>query len=234
LVKLFGEFSCMSILNQLTLTTWLNQKDNSIAMKEHKKDNTEEKILNAAQSVFIEKGMDGARMQEIANHAGINKALLHYYFRTKQKLFEAIFKKVFKSIVPNIMEMVHSELPIEKKLESFIEKYIDLLLKNPFVPTFILREMNRDPGFLAVTLKSSGIHPGEILTMFEREMEAGNIRRMDPRDLMANILGLSIFPIAAGPLLNILFFDNNKQEYEHFIQKRKETVKVFILNSIML
>ncbi|WP_340114310.1 TetR/AcrR family transcriptional regulator [Maribellus mangrovi] len=203
-------------------------------MNEFKKDNTEEKILIAAQSVFIEKGMDGARMQEIANHAGINKALLHYYFRTKQKLFEAIFKKVFKSILPNIMEMVHSDLPIEKKLGIFIEKYIDLLLKNPFVPTFILKEMNRDPGFLAATLKSSGIQPREILAMFEHEMEAGNIRKMDPRDLMANILGLSIFPIAAGPLLNILFFDNNKQEYERFIQKRKETVKIFILNSIML
>lgn len=203
-------------------------------MNEFKKDNTEEKILIAAQSVFIEKGMDGARMQEIANHAGINKALLHYYFRTKQKLFEAIFKKVFKSILPNIMEMVHSDLPIEKKLGIFIEKYIELLLKNPFVPTFILKEMNRDPGFLAATIKSSGIQPVEILAMFEREMEAGNIRKMDPRDLMANILGLSIFPIAAGPLLNILFFDNNKQEYERFIQKRKETVKTFILNSIML
>ena len=104
-------------------------------MNELKKDNTEEKILNAAQRVFVEKGMDGARMQEIANEAGINKALLHYYFRTKQKLFEAIFKKVFKSILPNIMEMVHSDLPIEKKLEIFIEKYIELLLKNPFVPT---------------------------------------------------------------------------------------------------
>lgn len=203
-------------------------------MNEFKKDNTEEKILIAAQSVFIEKGMDGARMQEIANHAGINKALLHYYFRTKQKLFEAIFKKVFKSILPNIMEMVHSDLPIEKKLGIFIEKYIELLLKNPFVPTFILKEMNRDPGFLAATIKSSGIQPVEILAMFEREMEAGNIRKMDPRDLMANILGLSIFPIAAGPLLNILFFENNKQEYERFIQKRKETVKTFILNSIML
>lgn len=218
----------------LFLTNWLNQKVNLITMNEFKKDNTEEKILIAAQSVFIEKGMDGARMQEIANHAGINKALLHYYFRTKQKLFEAIFKKVFKSILPNIMEMVHSDLPIEKKLGIFIEKYIELLLKNPFVPTFILKEMNRDPGFLAATIKSSGIQPVEILAMFEREMEAGNIRKMDPRDLMANILGLSIFPIAAGPLLNILFFDNNKQEYERFIQKRKETVKIFILNSIML
>lgn len=199
-----------------------------------KKDNTEEKILVAAQNVFIQKGMDGARMQEIANEAGINKALLHYYFRTKQKLFEAIFKNVFSKILPNLMGMVHSDLPFEEKLGNFIESYIELLLRNPFLPTFILKEMNREPEFLARIIRSSGIAPPQIFSMLKKEMDAGKIRQMDPRDIMVNVLGLSIFPIAAGPLLNIMFFDNNKQEYERFIQKRKETVKTFILNSIML
>lgn len=203
-------------------------------MSEIKKDNTEEKILAAAQDVFIQKGMDGARMQEIANTAGINKALLHYYFRSKQKLFEAIFKKVFSKIIPNLMDLVHSDLPFEEKLGNFIVKYVDLLQRNPFLPTFILKEMNRDPKFLAGIIKNSGVVPADIFAMLEREMDAGNIRRMDPRDIMVNVLGLSIFPVAAGPLLNIMFFDNNKKEYERFIQQRKESVKTFILNSIML
>ncbi len=203
-------------------------------MSEIKKDNTEEKILAAAQDVFIQKGMDGARMQEIANTAGINKALLHYYFRSKQKLFEAIFKKVFSKIIPNLMELVHSDLPFEEKLGNFIVKYVDLLQRNPFLPTFILKEMNRDPEFLARIIKSSGVIPADIFAMLEREMDAGKIRRMDPRDIMVNVLGLSIFPVAAGPLLNIMFFDNNKKAYDQFIQQRKETVKAFILNSIML
>jgi len=202
-------------------------------MNEIKKDNTEEKILLAAQEVFIQKGMDGARMQEIADRADINKALLHYYFRTKQKLFESIFKKVFSKIFPNLMELVHSDQPFEEKLGSFLEKYIDLLQRNPFLPTFILKEMNRDPEILAHIIKSSGVVPADIFAMLEREMDAGNIRQMDPRDLMVNVLGLSIFPVAAGPLLNIMFFDNNKKEYERFLQQRKETVKTFILNSLM-
>lgn len=203
-------------------------------MNDIKKDNTEEKILNAAQNVFIQKGMDGARMQEIANEAGINKALLHYYFRTKQKLFEAIFKTVFNQIFPNIMEMVHSELPIEEKLGFFIEKYIDILMRNPFLPTFILKEINRDPEFLATVIKGHGIHPKEIFAMFEKEMDAGKIRKMDPRDLLINVLALSIFPIAAKPLMKIMFFENDKKEYEKFIENRKVTVKEFILNSILL
>lgn len=203
-------------------------------MNDHKKDNTEEKILNAAQTVFIRKGMDGARMQEIADEAGINKALLHYYFRTKEKLFNAIFKTVFSKIIPNLMTMVHSDLPLEEKLGTFIDNYIDLLQKNPILPTFILKEMNRNPEFLASVIKGSGVKPAEVLGMFEKEMEAGKIRKMDPRDLLINMLGLSIFPIAAGPLLSIMFFENDKKAYNEFIERRKITIKEFILNSILI
>lgn len=202
-------------------------------MNEIKKDNTEEKILNAAQNVFIQKGMDGARMQEIANEAGINKALLHYYFRSKQKLFEAIFRQVFKQIFPDIQEFILSDKPVEEKVGTFIEKYIDLLMKNPFLPSFILKEIHRDPEFLATVIKSAGVNPQSIFKMFEKEMEAGNIQKMDPRDLMINILGLSIFPFAAKPLMQIMFFENDKKAYNNFLKQRKETVKNFILNSIL-
>lgn len=203
-------------------------------MNEIKKDNTEEKILKAAQTVFIEKGMDGSRMQEIANEAGINKALLHYYFRTKQKLFEAIFKSVFKQIFPNIKEFIISELSIEEKVGFFIDNYIAVLLKNPFLPTFILKEINRDPEFLASVIKSQGINPNQITEMLKKEMEAGNIRKMDPRELMVNLLALSIFPFAAKPLMKLMLFENDKIAYNQFLESRKATVKEFVLNSILL
>lgn len=203
-------------------------------MNNLKKDTTEERILMAAQHVFILKGMDGARMQEIADEAGINKALLHYYFRTKEKLFGAIFQNVFSKILPNLMELVDSEQAIEEKLAIFIDKYIDLLQRNPFLPTFILKEMNRDPKVLASLLKKNGVNPARIFAMFKREMEAGRIRKMDPRDLLINILSMSIFPIAAKPLMTVMFFDNDKKAYDEFISARKQSVKEFILNSIML
>lgn len=203
-------------------------------MNNKKKDNTEEKILNAAQNVFIRKGMDGARMQEIADEAGINKALLHYYFRSKQKLFEAIFKQVFKQIFPDIKNFIHSERPIEEKLGIFVDKYISILLLNPYLPTFILKEINRDPEFLASVIKGQGINPHDLFAMLKKEMESDNIRKMDPRDLMINILGLSIFPFAARPLMQIMLFDNDKKAYREFLKQRKETVKDFILNSILI
>lgn len=203
-------------------------------MNESKKDNTEEKILVAAQSVFIKKGMDGSRMQEIADEAGINKALLHYYFRSKQKLFEAIFSKVFNQIFPDIKSLLYSELPVEEKIGIAIEKYIDLLLRNPYLPAFILKEVNRDPDFMASMIKKQGLNPIVLLALLEKEMEKGRIRKFSPRDLTINILSLSIFPFAARPLLQIMFFGNDKKAYREFLIRRKETVREFILNSILV
>jgi AcrR family transcriptional regulator len=203
-------------------------------MNEIKKDNTEDRILVAAQKVFTKKGMDGSRMQEIADEAGINKALLHYYFRTKQKLFEAIFNKVFEKIYPTLNTFIQSELSIEEKIAIFTEKYTDLLLKNPFLPSFILKEIHRDPEFLASVIKSTGVNPKELFAMLENEMKAGNIKTMDPKEIIINLLALCIFPVAAGPLMGIMFFENDKKKYDNFLEKRKATVKQFILDSILI
>src|SRR5690554_2501428 len=151
-------------------------------MVEKKKDTTEEKILAAAQSVFIRKGMDGTRMQEIADEAGINKALLHYYFRSKQKVFEAIFDKAFSQILPDLINMTDPGKTFIEKLNTFIDNYFDLLLKNPFLPGFILKEINRDSELIISVFKKQGINPSIFLGVAMQEMEKGKVRKMDPRD----------------------------------------------------
>lgn len=198
------------------------------------KTNPEEGILEAAKRIFLQKGMEGARMQEIANEAGINKALLHYYFRSKQKLFEAIFTNLFKQIFPNIIKLMTSEEPIEKKLKEFIENYIDILAKNPRLPAFILREINRDVHFFGQIFRSQGINPEIIFAMFESEMEKGNIIRMNPRDIMLNILSMCLFPFAAQPLMQLMLFENDSAAYTLFMEERKTTVTQFVLNAILL
>ena len=84
-------------------------------------ENTEAQILKAAREVFIAKGLDGARMQEIADHAGINKALLHYYFRTKEKLFEAVFREVASNLFPAMKQVLSAELGIKEKITFFVK-----------------------------------------------------------------------------------------------------------------
>ena len=85
-----------------------------------KEKNTEDKIVSAAKKVFITKGMDGARMQEIADEAGINKALLHYYFRTKNKLFDKVFSIIFRDVLDVLEQAVYNELSFEQFVEQFI------------------------------------------------------------------------------------------------------------------
>ncbi len=203
-------------------------------MNEVKKDSTEQKIIEAAKTVFIKKGMDGARMQEIADEAGINKALLHYYFRSKQKLFEAIFSNLFQQIFPNILTLMDQAKTIQKRISEFLEHYLDILLKNPYLPAFVIKEINRDPQYFVALFRSLGIQPRFIFAAFEQEMDAGKIVRMDPRELMINLLSLCLFPLAAMPLMQLMMFENNSPAYAQFLKERKTTVTQFVLNSILI
>ena len=194
-------------------------------MVKEKNENTEQKILQAAQNIFIKKGMDGARMQEIADEAQINKALLHYYFRSKQKLFEAIFDNLFKQIFPNFSLLFNKEIHILNRLDIFIENYLEILMQNPGLPAFILKEINRDPEMIVAAFRRQGFQPQLVAKMFEEEMAAGNIRKMNPSDLLISLLSNCIFPLAAQPLLQIMLFDNAPNRYQEFLNNRKETAK---------
>jgi TetR/AcrR family transcriptional regulator len=107
--------------------------------------NTEEKILQAAQIVFSKTGFSGARMDDIAKEAGINRALLHYYFRSKDKLFELVFHKNFMEFVEGIMNINFSNMDLFSKIEAVVNHQIDSNIKNPNLASFILHEFNTNP-----------------------------------------------------------------------------------------
>lgn len=194
--------------------------------------NTEEEILMAAQKVFLEKGFDGASMQMIADEAGINKALLHYYFRSKSKLFENAFLQIFGKLIPPLLEVIASDNPFDKKIELFVDQYIRTIQENPLMPVFILHELTRNPEVLLAALKGSGINPALFIREVEKEIKAGNLAPVNPRELMINLLALCIFPFAGKPLLTGVFFDGDKEHFEKFIEERKRTLPQFIMNAI--
>lgn len=189
---------------------------------------TEAKILEAANTVFIRKGYSGASMQEIADEAGINKALLHYYFRSKEKLFRAGFSNVFSKFVPAVTEMMMSDKSFEEKMDLFVDNYIDTLHENPLIPLFVLQELNRDPDNLFGLMKSSGMQPQLLIKVILEEMEKGNIPKGDPRHFFINLLGLCVFPYAARPLMQRIFFDNDQEAYDAFLLERKKVIKNLI------
>lgn len=201
---------------------------------ETKRDNTEEKILEAAKNVFVTKGMDGARMQEIADEAGINKALLHYYFRSKERLFEAIFGEIIKFAFPKITGIISSDEPVTTKIELVIDAYTSLLINHPFIPAFILKELNRDPSGIFKLITKYGFKPESVWGKLEEAMDKGEIVRMDPRHLIINIVSMCVFPFAARPILNYVIFKENKEALAAFYAERADVVKQFVINALVV
>lgn len=197
-----------------------------------KPENTEYTILQAASKVFVKHGFEGATMQMIANEAGLNKALLHYYFRNKEKLFESVFEETFGKIVPPLMSMIMSEAPFLEKIKFFIAQYIDSIHKHQFIPLFILHELQRNPERIIQLVRNSGIDPSIILRAIQEEIDAGNIIKIDSTQLLVNILSMCIFPFAARPMIQGVFFDNNPELYETFLEERKSEVTDFVINAI--
>jgi TetR/AcrR family transcriptional regulator len=210
------------------LTIWLNYM-----VKDKKDQGAGEKILSAARKIFTTKGMAGARMQDIANEAGINKALLHYYYRDKEKLFETIFLEEAQKFFPKINAIFQSDDPLFLKIEKFVDEYIDEMLENPYLPWFVLNEINRDPD--QFMYKIWGEHnlpkPAKFLDQIEREIKNGTIKRINPVHLLMNLLSMTIFPFIARPMItrNLHMTDSRFQET---MEERKKEIPKFIIDSI--
>jgi TetR/AcrR family transcriptional regulator len=200
--------------------------------------NTETIIFEAAKEVFTEKGFEGARMQEIAEKASINKALLHYYYRTKEKLFSAIFERVFGDFFSKVTGMFENDEPLVDKIKFFVEHYIDFISRNPQIPSFIIHELARNPKRAVEMLgNKTGLIKnnvfGKFAEMINKEVAKGNIIPIDPEQLIVNIIGLCIFPFVAKPILIGIIFKNDKKKFNEFIESRKQEVGKFVIDAIV-
>lgn len=157
---------------------------------------TQEKILAAAQAEFCEKGFDGARMQSIALRAGVNKALLHYYFRSKEKLFEITLKRVVELLWNKVQSELaaHAQGNLRALIQAIVSAYITTFAINPDFPRFIIREFSQASpivlGVLKEIVSSMSIAPQTIFSIYSREMKMGSIRRMEPVHFMINLMGM--------------------------------------------
>ncbi len=192
------------------------------------KSDTEKLILEAARKVFTEKGLDGARMQEIADRANINKAMLHYYFRSKDKLFESVFKAAFNEFWPEITKSINESANVEDFLKRAISSYVDLFMDKPFLPIFILSEVNRTPDRLESLIREGGVNPHLIVEYLKEQMDLGKLKAMDPKELLVNVISLCIFPFAGKPLIERMIFQGDKESCESFLQERKKSIYEFL------
>lgn len=198
-----------------------------------KVETTESKILVAARKVFQQKGMAGARMMEIAEEAGINKALLHYYFRSKEKLFLAIFKESIEVMGEKINSVFEKGLPIEDTIKYFVDQYIDMLIEMPYLPGFVLYELNRNPKELIDTMMQSTKKPNPfpLIQQLNIAIDAGKIRPINPLNFIINLLSLCVFPVIARPMI-MGVLNITESEFEIIIRQRKTETTDFILNAL--
>ncbi|HRZ41338.1 MAG TPA: TetR/AcrR family transcriptional regulator [Bacteroidales bacterium] len=201
-------------------------------MTEHDK-LTEEKIFESATEVFLDKGMDGARMQDIANHAGINKALLHYYYRTKDRLFDMVFEKIAGLMFKKFAPVFDETLTLDDKIRFFFREHITFLQKNPRLPLFILNELNRNPARMRRLLENI-----PVKTLWEKledqhpeEIKAMNLTREKIPQLMTTIASMSVFPFAARSVIGAIM-EKAGYDFDRYIEERKDYAAEFVIAAL--
>jgi len=183
---------------------------------------TEEKVLEAARKVFHKKGFSGARMEEIANEAGINKALLHYYFRSKERLFDEVFKAALSGFISKLIEILNDDLPLDMKVYKVVDFYCNTLIRNRDIPVFVLTELRQNPQRIAyLIIDEHQISLVRFIDQLKEEISTGNIRPVAPEQFFVNLMGLTVFPFIAEPLIKRLF-DMKEEEFVEFIHQRKK------------
>jgi len=195
---------------------------------------TEDKIIDAAKKVFLQQGYSGARMQDIADAAGINKALLHYYFRNKDKLFELIFLQCTQKMIPTINSVFDSDEDIFNKIRQFVSTYIEMLSANPYLPMFIANELSKNPEKvikMIMTKEGDRPHFNKFIKDIQSAIEQNIIEPIQTVSLFINIMSLCIFPYIAKPMMQF-FLKLDELEYRMILEQRKQEVADFIINSI--
>jgi TetR/AcrR family transcriptional regulator len=201
---------------------------------------TEQRILDAARTVFLRRGTAGARMQEIAQEAGVNQALLHYYFRSKEGLSSAVFRQIATRIFPALVQTLSADSSIDEKIDRIVALYLDTLSKNPFLPGYLISELHHHPERVQQLLSSAlGAAPGHVLPpLFEKlgeqineRVTAGTMRPITPEQFAVNLISLCIFPFAARPMLTVVFGMDDKA-FARFIEQRKTELPAFFRNAL--
>jgi TetR/AcrR family transcriptional regulator len=193
---------------------------------------TEEKIFNAARIVFQKKGFAGARMQEIADEAGINKAMLHYCFKNKQLLFKAVFMNAFGQLAPQINAIFNSDETVFDKITKFTDSYISFVIENPYLPPFVIQEMNNNPEFVMSFLNHENRpNPKQLISQIEKEIATGIIKPLNPKQLLLDIFSMTIFPFAAQMMVKGII-QLSDSEFIQLMEERKTSIAKQIINSI--
>jgi len=201
-------------------------------------DSTRNKIMAAAWEVFVEKGYDGARMQEIANRAGANKAMIYYYFNSKDALFEAIIRETFGKLLSAFQGILSlKDIDIVTKIRKIVHTHLSFLSKHPHLVRLFLREIHSDNPIVHRVLQELYLDRNlldltDAIQEFQKAIDAGIIRPVDPVQTLWNFIGLDLFYFIARPMLVINWKDKMVDE-QKLIREREESIVDLLLYGLL-
>ena len=181
------------------------------------------RILEAAEKIFYSKGKQGASMQEIADEAGITRTSLNYYYRTKDKLFEAVFRNAMSQFVPRLAELMQTTDSLSEYFPQMAEIIIDTMIDHPQIPVFVLAELTSNPGRVPQMMGELGIHPAQAMQKLAGDDRLSRLS-VDPRQLMMNMLAMCIFPFAAKPMLVSIMYQGDETAFIEAMRQRKKII----------
>lgn len=187
---------------------------------------TEERIKEAARKLFQQKGYGMTKSRDIAEEAGINLALLNYYFRSKEKLFELIMGESLHNLIAFLSGIMNNEkLSLPEMIDRIVEKYIDLLIENPNLPLFVLGQIQADPGKF---IEKSGfplniVKTSRLQRLLEKQIEDSGLKEVSPTHIIINVVSMTIFPFIGKPLL-LSIFGLDEESYWQFISERRKLI----------
>ena len=199
---------------------------------------TETRILQAAEKEFFEKGYAGARTASIAEAAGVTHAMLHYYFRTKDKLFEQIVAGKINMLGDIILSAIgDGNLPLEERIRQGVERHFDFIAANRDLPRFIVNEVLSRPNHIEI-MKRNALHVvNNLLSSLQGEIDEyaarGLCRKVDARMLLIDIVSLNVFPFMAAPIVYSAIGDSYSNYDEFLAMRKKENVET-ILNKLKI
>jgi TetR/AcrR family transcriptional regulator len=201
-------------------------------MEEHKP-SAEERILEAATKNFVYLGYSGARMQQIANDAGVNKALLHYYFESKEVLFKRVMEDAlagFARISGVLLERDAGSL--YQRFRMLTDRFLQIMLRKPFLPGFILQEAQQHPELMYPILQQYHADLKMVQLEIDGEAAAGRMQPTDARELLVNIFSVCFFPFLAMPLISQVLYTGGEEALGKLLDQRRKAVEELVLNRV--
>lgn len=199
-------------------------------MRTSEKNITETQIINAAKQVFLEKGFTETSMSDIAIRAGINRPALHYYFRTKERMFDAVFDDIANSFIPKVQDVFSQETPFEEKITKAVDIYFNIMKNKPELPIFITREMQRDPQHLVETFirLNTWQYVSKIKDVLTEGMKNGKIKEFPIEFVLYTFYGMLFAPFLYKPMADIVFKTPNSDFSEKLLRWKEHVIRQLI------